>query len=125
SIEAERVKREAPHDQDRHQHQEIRGERRDVGAGEPRVENMEAHDVRENPTRRDDAGIAGQQELLEKLAVRLQHQCTASRAARYALTRSLNTGRSKVSARRLSALGSKRPGSRSKSRMASIRSSTV
>ena len=111
-IELEGAEGQAPDDQDRQQHQEVGPERRDVAVQEPagraRRTRMKYDRTQHDAT---SAEVAGQHELLEELRVRLQHWSrSASRPSRYALTRSLNSGRSKASARRLRAFGSKRPG---------------
>src|SRR6266536_2155789 len=124
-VEIESAEGDAPHHENGEEHQEIGLEKGNAVAG-GRARHVEADVVGEEPAAGDEQQVAGQHHLLEEPRVRPQHAtCSRHRAATYRSTRSLNSARSKLSARRRSALGSKRSVPDSRRRMAATRSSTV
>src|SRR6266542_1372152 len=124
-VETEGAEGDTPHHKNGEEHQEIGLEKGNTVAG-GRTRHVEADVVGEAQAAGDEQQVAGQHHLLEEPRMRPQHAtCSRHRAATYRSTRSLNSTRSKLSARRRSALGSKRSVPDSRRRMAATRSSTV
>src|SRR3989454_1570398 len=124
-VEVERVEREAPHDQDRHELERVVPERRHVG----HPQQVEPDRVGGHPAGRDQAEVARERKVLEEARVGLQHACRARnsrhRASTYSERRRLKTGRSNSRARARKASGSKRSAAGLKARIASVSASTL